>query len=130
MKYFKIIKMQLILLICASCSNQIEIIEISSKQKELTTSKNLNVFKNKENIIVKKIDDKVIEEELGKIKKATTREDFMPSTVLHYAFVSKKDTIFATGNLKYWYYKGKVQMYSSKIVNTETIEGLMSNVPN
>lgn len=116
--------------IFSSCSHKFQIIELKSGYNLNASSKNLNLFKVKSNIIFKEIKDREIQIELKKIKQISTRENIIPSSVLSYAFVTRKDTLFASGDLKYWYYKGKVQMYSSKIVNTETIETLMGNIGN
>lgn len=127
--YNKYLGVLLIYLICQSCSNQIQIIEFSSKKNDLATSENLSLFKNKQNVIIKSSSDKDIVKELKSIKRNINRENLMPSTVLHYAFVHENDTIYATSNLKYWFYKNKVQLYTSKKITNEVIDSLISNVP-
>lgn len=127
MKKYAIPTFIVIMLISVSCSNKIHIIEFNEKQEKQITIENLNLFKEKEYVNVFKINKSNIREEIENIKKITVRETLMPSTIFSYAFVLKKDTIYASGNLKYWYYNGRVQMYTSKVINTESIENILNN---
>lgn len=127
MKKYLISTVIVTMFISLSCSNKIHIIEFNEKQKKQITIENLNLFKEREYVNVFKINKSNIREEIENIKKITVRENLMPSTIFSYAFVLKRDTIYASGNLKYWCYKGRVQMYTSKVINTESIENIINN---
>lgn len=114
-------------IICLGCSHRIQVLEIHEKQKNLITIKNLNLFKEREYINLTRINNRYFKTEIEYIKKITVRENLMRSTIYNYAFVLEKDTIYASGNLKFWYYKGRVQMFNSKVINTESIENITNN---
>jgi hypothetical protein len=114
-------------IICLGCSHRIQVLEIHEKQKNLITIKNLNLFKEREYINLTRINNRYFKTEIEYIKKITVRVNLMRSTIYNYAFVLEKDTIYASGNLKFWYYKGRVQMFNSKVINTESIENITNN---
>lgn len=126
MKKYLTICVVVVLFFCLGCSSNFFIIEPNSMQKKQITVEKLNLFKEKQYISVSKIKNRSIREEIKNIKGIINRENLMPSTIFNYAFVLKKDTVYASSNLKYWYYKGKVQIYTSKVINTETIENLLN----
>lgn len=113
--------------ICLGCSHRIHVLEIHEKQKNLITIKNLNLFKEREYINLTRINNRYFKTEIEYIKKITVRENLMRSTIYNYAFVLEKDTIYSSGNLKFWDYKGRVQMFNSTVINTESIENITNN---
>ena len=103
-----------------SCSNKIQILELKFA-KQPTTSASLENFKNRDIVFLKKTTDSNLKKELNYLKNNTTRKNIIPSSILYYAFVVNNDTIYAGPDLNYWFYNGKVQLYTSKLITSEFI---------
>ncbi len=125
MKNYLFIIIFVFMQIFESCSNVVQVIECKPQYGINVTSGNLALFKDKKVINIKSINNKDLKIELDNIKRKTLRENIVPTTILYYAFISQKDTLYASSNLKYWLYKGKVQLYESNVVNERTIDSIL-----
>lgn len=110
--------------ILASCKSGTELIECNPKYGTHATSDNLGLFKKKEFATKRNVTNMEVLKEIQKIKEMDGRQNIMPSAILYYSFVTKKDTLYASSNLNYWFYKGTVRLYSSEVINEKTIEQL------
>ncbi|MFY8189142.1 MAG: hypothetical protein ACOVLC_14460 [Flavobacterium sp.] len=118
---FSIVLISILMLF--SCSNKIQILELKFAKKP-TTSASLENFKNRDIVFFKETADSNLKNELNYLKNNINRQNIIPSSILYYAFVMNKDTIYAGPDFNYWFYNGKVQLYTSKVITSEFIKNL------
>ncbi|RYJ42368.1 hypothetical protein [Flavobacterium beibuense] len=116
----------IIFITLTSCSSSVTVITANDVYGYSITSKNFGEFSNPNKTTLKQVKSKDVAAEFDYMKNylITGREHLFPDGVFTYAFVKDSDTIYASSNLRYWWYKEKVILYQSPIINTETITEL------
>ncbi|MFL9838458.1 hypothetical protein ABS768_13165 [Flavobacterium sp. ST-75] len=115
-----------LLIALSSCSSSVSLITANDEYAYYITSKNLKEFSNPDKTILKQVKNKEVAAEFDYLKKylITGKDHMMPTAIFTYAIVKGNDTIYATSNLTYWFYKERVILYQSPIINVETIADL------
>ncbi|MEE1900180.1 hypothetical protein V1389_17680 [Flavobacterium rakeshii] len=116
----------IILIVLSSCSSSVSVITVKEEYGYHITSKNLQEFSNPAKATVKQVKSKEVSSEFEYMKKylITGKDHLIPNGIFTYAIVKGSDTIYASSNLTYWFYKEKVILYQSPIINVETINDL------
>lgn len=115
-----------ILIALSSCSSSVSVITVNDEYGYHITSKNLKEFSNAAKATVKQVKSKDVSAEFDYMKKylITGKDHLIPNGIFTYALVKGSDTIYASSNLTYWFYKERVILYQSPIINVETIADL------
>src|SRR5690606_18049337 len=115
-----------LLIALSSCSSSVSLITANDKYAYYITSKNLKEFSNPAKATVKQVKSKEVSAEFDYMKKylITGKDHLIPNGIFTYALVKGSDTIYASSNLTYWFYKERVILYQSPIINVETIADL------
>lgn len=116
----------IILIVLSSCSSSVSVITVNEEYGYHITSKNLKEFSNPAKATVKQVKSKEVSAEFDYMKKylITGKDHLIPNGIFTYAIVKGRDTIYASSNLTYWFYKERVILYQSPIINVETINDL------
>lgn len=116
----------IILIVLSSCSSSVSVITVNEEYGYHITSKNLKEFSNPAKATVKQVKSKEVSAEFDYMKKylITGKDHLIPNGIFTYAIVKGSDTIYASSNLTYWFYKERVILYQSPIINVETINNL------
>ncbi|MUV04216.1 hypothetical protein GN157_10890 [Flavobacterium rakeshii] len=116
----------IILIVLSSCSSSVSVITVNEEYGYHITSKNLKEFSNPAKATVKQVKSKEVSAEFDYMKKylITGKDHLIPNGIFTYAIIKGSDTIYASSNLTYWFYKERVILYQSPIINVETINDL------
>ncbi|WP_417358264.1 hypothetical protein [Flavobacterium sp.] len=116
----------IILIVLSSCSSSVSVITVNEEYGYHITNKNLKEFSNPVKATVKQVKSKEVSAEFDYMKKYLIigHDDLIPNGIFTYAIVKGSDTIYASSNLTYWFYKERVILYQSPIINVETINDL------